>query len=70
MKAVRLAASSGVMPFIWSRRQTALGEGADAAADVAAGTGLFVEVVTSEPGSTAEAAPTSTAGEAGRDDRP
>jgi hypothetical protein len=58
------------MPFIWSRRQTALGEGADAAADVVAGTGLLVEVMASEPGSTAEAAPTSTAGETRRDDRP
>lgn len=70
MKAVRLAASSGVMPFIWSRRQTALGEGAGAAAGVIAGAWLVVEVMTSEPGPAAAATPTSATAEAGRDDRP
>jgi hypothetical protein len=58
------------MPFIWSSRQTDLGDGAGGVAGLLACAGLAIEVVASVPGATAEAAAANATGEPWRDECP
>lgn len=69
-KAVRLAASSGVMPFIWSNRQTERGVGAVGVAGDDGWPGLAVVMVGSEPAPATEPPATSATGEPWRDECP